>query len=78
MLQESPLLPISASVKRAMKEAKAALENFGFEVIPFTLTDEEWKDSRDFMQGIMTNGVAPDSLKDIEDSCETLMNHIYS
>lgn len=28
------------------------------------------------MQSIMTNGVMPDALKDIEESCETLMNHI--
>jgi len=49
MLQESPLLPVSPSVKRAMLEAKEALEDFGFEVVPFTLTDEEWKDSRDYM-----------------------------
>lgn len=62
MLQESPLLPVSASVRRAMREAKEALEDFGFEVVPFNLTDQEWKDSRDFMQGIMTNGVMPDSL----------------
>lgn len=68
MLQESPLLPVSPSVKRAMLEAKEALEDFGFEVVPFTLTDEEWKDSRDYMQGLMTNGVAPNSLKDIEES----------
>ena len=78
MLQESPLLPVSPSVKRAMLEAKEALEDFGFEVVPFTLTDEEWKDSRDYMQGIMTNGVSPNSLKDIEESSETLMNHISS
>lgn len=42
MLQESPLLPVSASVKRAMREAQTALENYGFEVVPFTLTAEEW------------------------------------
>lgn len=56
------MLPVSASVKRAMKEAQTALEQFGFEVVPFTLTAEEWQKGRDYMQGIMTNGVMPEAL----------------
>ena len=75
-LQESPLLPVSPSVRRAMKMAKDALQERGFKVVPFELTAVEWQEGRDFMQGIMTNGITPRILIDLAQECETLMNHI--
>lgn len=56
--------------------AKDALQERGFKVVPFELTAVEWQEGRDFMQGIMTNGITPRILIDLAQECETLMNHI--
>lgn len=36
------LIPTSPAMKRAVKEAKEALERQGHELVPFELSTEEW------------------------------------
>jgi hypothetical protein len=43
MLQESSLLPISDSIKRAMKLTSKALKEIGYNVVPYFLTDDVWE-----------------------------------
>jgi hypothetical protein len=56
ILQESPFLPLSDSVKRAIKQTERALKDMGYYVVPFFLTDEVWEQGRKYMNAIVANG----------------------
>ena len=73
ILKESAFLPCSASVKRAMKLTEAALTELGYEVVPFSLDETTWRQAADFYVGMLTNGGVLDSIKDLEETCETLL-----
>lgn len=72
-LKESPLFPCSESVRRAMKIAKKALVDYGFEVVNFELTDDEWREATDYFMGIVGNGSGRDMIEEYEESGETIM-----
>jgi len=72
ILQESPFLPVSDAVRRAMKETERSLKELGYLVVPYFLTDEVWKQGMDLMMSLVANGYLSQLLSDIDDECETL------
>lgn len=71
ILQESPFLPLSDSVKRAIKQTERALKDMGYKVVPFFLTDEVWAQARQYMNAIVANGYTDKIIKDLNIECET-------
>jgi hypothetical protein len=71
ILQESPFLPLSDSVKRAIKQTERSLKDMGYYVVPFFLTDEVWAQARQYMNAIVANGFLDKILKDLEIECES-------
>lgn len=65
ILQESPHLPFSTSVKRAMAITEKALVGLGYQVVPFFLTEEVWNQARDYMQAYLANGFSKTMFKEM-------------
>jgi Asp-tRNA(Asn)/Glu-tRNA(Gln) amidotransferase A subunit family amidase len=59
VLQESGFLPCSNSVKRAMKLTEKALQDLGYEVVPFVIPEKSWDDSRNYLIGMLCNAALP-------------------
>jgi hypothetical protein len=66
ILQESPFLPLSDSVKRAIKQTERALKDMGYYVVPFFLTDEVWAQARQYMNAIVANGYTDKIITDLK------------
>jgi Asp-tRNA(Asn)/Glu-tRNA(Gln) amidotransferase A subunit family amidase len=73
VLKESPLFPCSESVRRAMRIAKKALVDYGYEVVNFELTEEEWREATDYFMTIVGNGSGRDMIEEYEQSGETIL-----
>jgi len=58
-LEETPFLPVSESVKRAMRKAKAALVQQGYRVVDFNITPEEFSTPRNCIMGMCSYACAP-------------------
>ena len=54
---ESRALQVSKSVKRGMNLARKALENQGYEVVEFGLTEEEIEYGAKYLLGIVSSGL---------------------
>eukprot|EP00355_Strombidium_rassoulzadegani_P009491 CAMPEP_0168627688 /NCGR_PEP_ID=MMETSP0449_2-20121227/11408_1 /TAXON_ID=1082188 /ORGANISM="Strombidium rassoulzadegani, Strain ras09" /LENGTH=306 /DNA_ID=CAMNT_0008669985 /DNA_START=797 /DNA_END=1714 /DNA_ORIENTATION=- len=66
IIQESPFLPVSAAVKRAVHTAETALKELGYRVEPFLFEEDVWRMQRDIFYQIYSNKVVSpvvDSLK---------------
>ena len=70
---ESAFLPMSDACKRALKMTEKALLELGYNVVPFYIEPEEFKEARDIFMSFVANGMTPGMLRDIENECETLM-----
>lgn len=76
VLDESYFLKCSESVKRSMKMTSDVLKNAGYELVPFSFTNEEWDEARKFYIGLLVNGIGPPILDSIVNNNEPLMNHV--
>ena len=72
ILEESPFLPCTEAVKRAMKITKQALKDLGYNVVPFFLTDEVWDNARDLIASMMANGTCPGIFEEMQNESETI------
>ena len=66
ILEESPFLPCTEPVKRAINIVKKGLREMGYNVVPFFLTDEVWDNARDLMAAMTANGICPGIFEEIE------------
>mgnify|MGYP006105374227 CR=1 FL=1 len=56
MLKETPFLPVSDSVKRAMEITRKALEDDGYQVVDFEITQEQYAFARNTLIALVING----------------------
>ena len=70
MLEASPLLPVSAAVKRAMQLTRDALEQCGYKIVDVAWPDKIWKKQRDLYFTMIANDANPKILEDIANSYE--------
>ena len=56
-----------------MKLTEQALKDLGYEVVPFVLPEETWEKGRNFLIGMLSNGAAPNMLKDFLKEGEALL-----
>lgn len=56
-----------------MRITKKALEDLGYDVMPFVLEDNMWRKPVDFMMGMVTNGSAKAMLEDFDTECEQML-----
>jgi len=66
ILSETPFLPVSKSVKRAIEMTKKALVEEGYEVVDFKVTPEEFAQGRNFTLEMITGATAGLLCKDFE------------
>ena len=59
ILTETPFLPVSASVKRAIFLAKKALLNEGYQIVDVQWTPEEYAEGRNYLIGMVASGSGP-------------------
>ena len=70
MLEASPLLPVSAAVKRAMQLTRDALEQCGYKIVDVAWPEKIWKKQRDLYFTMIANDANPKILEDIANSYE--------
>lgn len=58
-------MPVSDSVKRAMKLSEDSLKELGYEVVPFVISKEMWKEFREIFMSLIANGPSKNIMKDI-------------
>jgi len=76
VLTECEFLPLSKAVKRAMEESADAARRLGFQVVPFTISEQDYLECNDAFMAIVSNTGADEMVKDMKESCETLMEPI--
>lgn len=54
-VREMEYFPVSPAVRRAMDISKQALEDAGYEVVDFHLTEEDHKRANDHLMGVIAN-----------------------
>lgn len=67
-----PFLPVTETTKRAMKLTKQALQELGYTVVPFHISAETWRQSRDLLGMLLANGAARLQANDILQAGEPL------
>ena len=72
LLTETPFLPVSKSVKRAIGMAKKALQDEGYEVIEITFSPEDYATGRNLLIGMVATGAGPGLLEDLDKTGEAL------
>mmetsp|Transcript_16028 Transcript_16028/g.24875 ORF Transcript_16028/g.24875 Transcript_16028/m.24875 type:complete len:479 (+) Transcript_16028:495-1931(+) len=65
------MMPVSKSVRRALDLAKDKLTDLGYEVVPFEITEDMYKNCRDILLTIIANGVFDNTVNDIENAYES-------
>jgi Asp-tRNA(Asn)/Glu-tRNA(Gln) amidotransferase A subunit family amidase len=73
VLTETPFLPVSASVKRAITITKKALEAEGYQVVDVLWTPEEYEEARNLLIGVVSAGGVPYLMRDLERTGERLL-----
>ena len=73
MVTLDPFMPVTNSVKRALKMTEQALKEMGYEVVPFLITADEWRNYRDLLVGMFANGSALRQAYDLINSGETIL-----
>jgi len=64
MLKETPFLPVSDSVKRAMDITRKALEDDGYQVVDFEITKEQYAFARNTLIALVINGTVSELCND--------------
>jgi Asp-tRNA(Asn)/Glu-tRNA(Gln) amidotransferase A subunit family amidase len=77
ILVETPFLPVSASVKRAIGLARQALVDEGFEVVNVEISPEEYAEGRNILVSMVASGESPAMLRDFESSGEELIFGVW-
>jgi Asp-tRNA(Asn)/Glu-tRNA(Gln) amidotransferase A subunit family amidase len=70
LLTETPFLPVSKSVKRAIGIAKQALLDEGYQVVEVTFSPEDYATGRNLLIGMVASGAGPGLISDLEKSGE--------
>ena len=73
ILNESSLIPVSQSVKRAMVIAEKALGDLGYQIVQFNIDEDFWTRGREFFMGMAANGNSPPMIDDFKTECETML-----
>jgi len=76
ILEESPHLPVSAAVKRAIAETEAACRRLGYETVKFKFAAEDWDLMRDIFMCVAANELNKGTLKELSDSGEKMMPNL--
>jgi Asp-tRNA(Asn)/Glu-tRNA(Gln) amidotransferase A subunit family amidase len=77
ILKETPFLPVSDTVKRAMQMTKKALEDDGYQVVEFEITPEEFAFARNTLIAMVINGTVWDLCKDFNKHGERLIMGVW-
>jgi Asp-tRNA(Asn)/Glu-tRNA(Gln) amidotransferase A subunit family amidase len=78
ILKETPFLPVSDTVKRAIDMTKKALEDEGYQVVEFEITPEEFAFSRNALIAMVINGTVWDLCKDFYKNGERLTLGVWT
>ena len=70
ILKETPFLPVSKSVKRAIDLAKKALIDEGYEIVEVTFSPEDYATGRNLLIGMVASGAGPGLISDFNKSGE--------
>ena len=73
VLQPDPFLPVTEATARALKLTETALQELGYEVVPFEFSPEDWSAQRDLLFGMLANGAAGAQADDLLAECETVL-----
>jgi Asp-tRNA(Asn)/Glu-tRNA(Gln) amidotransferase A subunit family amidase len=77
ILKETPFLPVSDSVKRAIDMTRKALEEDGYEVVEFDITPEEFKTARSTLIALVINGTVWELVRDFYKNGERMLLGIW-
>ena len=78
ILKETPFLPVSDSVKRAMDMTRKSLEDEGYQVVDFDITPEEYALARNTLIAMVINGTVKDLVRDFEKTGERLTMGVWT
>jgi Asp-tRNA(Asn)/Glu-tRNA(Gln) amidotransferase A subunit family amidase len=76
IFNESEFLPVSDSVKRAMRMTREALESQGYEIVEFDLTEEEIKMGAKLAIGILSNGMPHGQFREMYENGEIMQFNV--
>jgi len=65
VLTETPFLPVSASVKRAIDISRKALIAEGYEIVDVTFSPEDFEEGRNLLIGMVSSGSGPPLVKEL-------------
>lgn len=77
MLIETPFLPVSDSVKRAINLTRKALVDEGYDVVDVNWTPEEFAEARNLLIGMVASGAGPGLVRDMDKSGERLTPGVW-
>jgi Asp-tRNA(Asn)/Glu-tRNA(Gln) amidotransferase A subunit family amidase len=77
ILKETPFLPVSESVKRAIDMTRKALEEDGYEVVEFDITPEEYSTARSTLIALVINGTVWELVRDFYKNGERMTLGIW-
>ena len=77
VLTETPFLPVSASVKRAIEISRKALVAEGYQIVDVTFSPEDFAEGRNLLIGMVSSGSGPALTKELAQEGEKLQLGVW-